>query len=45
MLPTDICRTCALQDDSLLPLATRTNKYANKSFSDILHELTQNDVC
>ncbi|KRF82873.1 zinc finger protein 91 [Drosophila virilis] len=43
MLPTDICRTCALQDDSLLPLATRTNKYANKSFSDILHELTQND--
>ncbi|XP_034485136.1 zinc finger protein 91 [Drosophila innubila] len=43
MLPTDICRTCALHDVNLLALSTRTGKYANKSFHDMLHELTQND--
>lgn len=44
MLPNDICRTCALHDGNLLALSTRTDKYANKSFQDMLHELTQNDV-
>ncbi|KAH8310305.1 hypothetical protein KR044_000658 [Drosophila immigrans] len=43
MLPTDICRTCALHNVKLLSLSTRTAKYANKSLCDILHELTQND--
>ncbi|XP_023178872.2 zinc finger protein Xfin isoform X2 [Drosophila hydei] len=43
MLPMDICRTCTQHDDSLLPLATCTDKYANKSLNDMLHELTQND--
>ncbi|KAL7728380.1 hypothetical protein ACLKA6_007470 [Drosophila palustris] len=43
MFPTDICRTCALHDANLLALSTRTEKYANKSFYDMLHELTQND--
>ncbi|KAH8358981.1 hypothetical protein KR093_003626 [Drosophila rubida] len=43
MLPTDICRTCALHNVKLFALSTRTEKYANKSLCDILHELTQND--
>ncbi|XP_017874809.1 PREDICTED: zinc finger protein 197-like isoform X2 [Drosophila arizonae] len=43
MLPTDICRTCTLHDDSLFPLTTRTDKYENKSLNDMLLELTQND--
>ncbi|XP_060648411.1 zinc finger protein 91 isoform X1 [Drosophila nasuta] len=43
MLPTDICRTCALHNVKLLALSTRNAKYANKSWCDILYELTQND--
>jgi len=44
MLPTDICRTCALHDVNMLALSTRNEKHANKSLCDMLHELTQNDV-
>lgn len=44
MLPTDICRTCARQADNLLALSMCIEKYMNKRISDMLHELTHNDV-
>lgn len=44
MLPTNICRTCAQQTDNLLALSTCTETYVNKSISEMLHELTHNDV-
>ncbi|EDW34153.1 GL21719 [Drosophila persimilis] len=43
MLPSNICRTCALQNSNLLPLSTSLDKYTNKSFYDVLQELTQID--
>ncbi|XP_017143730.1 zinc finger protein 91 [Drosophila miranda] len=43
MLPSNICRTCAVQNSHLLPLSTSLDKYTNKSFYDVLQELTQID--
>ncbi|XP_034659826.1 zinc finger protein Xfin [Drosophila subobscura] len=43
MLPSNICRTCAVQNNNLLPLSTSLDKHTNKSFYDALQELTQID--
>ncbi|KAH8395554.1 hypothetical protein KR222_011147 [Zaprionus bogoriensis] len=43
MSPVDICRTCAQQTNNLLALSSCVEKYDNKSISDMLQELTQND--
>ncbi|KAI8044592.1 hypothetical protein M5D96_000762 [Drosophila gunungcola] len=43
MLPTDICRTCALQNSNLLPLSTCLARDATKSLYAVLQELTQID--
>ncbi|XP_017079986.2 zinc finger protein Xfin [Drosophila eugracilis] len=44
MLPSDICRTCALNNVCLLPLSTCLERDASKSFYDVLQELTQIDT-
>ncbi|XP_017104260.2 zinc finger protein 721 [Drosophila bipectinata] len=43
MLPPNTCRTCALQNPDLQPLSACLEKDANKSFYEVLHELTQID--
>uniref|UniRef100_B3P6K4 GG11398 n=1 Tax=Drosophila erecta TaxID=7220 RepID=B3P6K4_DROER len=44
MLPSDICRTCAVQNNRLLPLSTCLDRDASKSYYAVLQELTQIDL-
>ncbi|KAH8383912.1 hypothetical protein KR009_011213 [Drosophila setifemur] len=43
MLPLNMCRTCAVQTGGLIPMSTCLERDANKSFYDVLLELTQID--
>ncbi|KAH8267611.1 hypothetical protein KR018_005521 [Drosophila ironensis] len=43
MLPANICRTCAVQNSDLQPLSGCLPRDANKSFYEVLQELTQLD--
>ncbi|XP_032578114.1 zinc finger protein Xfin [Drosophila sechellia] len=44
MLPSDMCRTCAVQNSQLLPLSTCLDRDASKSYYAVLRELTQIDL-